>query len=437
MLNFNQVFPRGKQILIFLLLLQGILMSAEIKHIDIKGIQVPVIFEKQTSLPTFNLQLIFKNSGYIQDKKLSGLASMSSKLLNEGTKELGSVKFAQKLEEKAISLSASNGFETFVIELSSLTDVSEDGLTLLRQLLKSPNYAQDTLDKLKTLKIGALKRKENDYDYVARNELQKLIFKNTPLMNPSSGTIKSLEKIELKDIKAFISQTLALNNLIVVAGGDMKYDQLEKQLTSLLKVLTIGKAQKEELFIANDKELTKTLKKETQQAYIYFASPFQIKVSDENVYMAKVASFILGGSGFGSRLMEEIRVKRGLAYSAYGSISVNKSHSYFTGYLQTKNENAIKAKELVAEITALFVKSGVTQEELDAAKNFLTGSEPLRVETLSQRLNRSFAYFYRGLDQDYSQKELAKIEQLQLEDLNNYIKSHKEILKLSYSIVRN
>lgn len=412
-------------------------MSAEIKHIDIKGIKIPVVFEKQKSLPTFNLQLIFKNRGYIQDNELSGLASMSSKLLNEGTKELGSTKFAQKLEEKAISLTTSNGFETFVIELSSLKDVSSDGLKLLKKLLKSPNFTEETLEKLKTLKVGALKRKENDFDYVARNELKKLIFKDTPLMNSSSGTIKSISKINLDDIQSFLNQTLVLNNLIIVAGGDIESKQLKNDLEKLLNELPKGQETKNELFKANSNEKVQILKKETQQAYIYFGSPFDINVNDEESYIAKVASFILGGSGFGSRLMEEIRVKRGLAYSAYGYISVNKSHSYFTGYLQTKNENTNEAKELVSELVNEFVKDGVTQEELDAAKNFLLGSEPLRVETLSQRLNRSFMYFYRGLAQDYSQKELDKIEKLQLKDLNSYIGSHKEITKLSYSIVRN
>ena len=437
MIKWNKFLLAGKKSIFPLLILQGMLMSAEIKHININNIEIPVVYEEQKSLPTFNLQLVFKNSGYVQDKKLSGLASISSKLLNEGTKELGSVAFAQKLEEKAISLSASNGFETFVIELSSLTDVSNDGLKLLKKLLSSPNYSSDTLEKIKTLKIGALKRKENDFDYVSKNELKKLIFKDTALMEPSSGTIESIEKIKLKDIKAFINTQLVLNNLIIVAGGDIEFKQLEKDLKKLLSSLKVGTASKEAHIVSNGKEEVKTLIKETQQAYIYFGSPFNIGVKDENTYIAKVASFILGGSGFGSRLMEEIRVKRGLAYSAYGYISVNKTHSYFTGYLQTKNENAKKAQALVSQIIEEFIQKGVTQDELDAAKNFLMGSEPLRVETLSQRLNRSFTYFYRGLPQDYAQNELEKIEKLSLDDLNEYIKSHKEISKLSYSIVRN
>jgi predicted Zn-dependent peptidase len=422
--------------LIILLILQGNLMSATIKHIDIKGVQIPVIFEEQKALPILNLQLVFQNSGYIQDKNKSGLVSLSSKLLNEGTKELGATKFAQKLEENAISLATSNGFETFVIELSNLKEQSKKGIELLTALLKSPNYTQDTLNKLKTMQTGSLKRKENDFDYVANNQLKSVLFKGTTLENSAAGTIESISKIELKDIENFISQTVCLENLIIVAGGDFELKEFEKLVKPLLETLNVGKkAQLEEVNFISKKE-EKVLIKDTQQAYIYFGSSFNINSKDEENYKAKVASFILGGSGFGSRLMEEIRVKRGLAYSAYGSISINKSHSYFNGYLQTKNETADEAKKLVGEIIEDFVKNGVTNDELSAAKNFLTGSEPLRSETLSQRLNRAFTLYYRGLEPNYSQKELEKIQNLELTDLNNYIKSHNEINNLTFSIVR-
>jgi len=432
----NPLIKRLKKYLFALVILQGSLMSADIKHIEINGIKVPVVFEKQKSLPILNLQLVFQNSGYIQDKDKSGLASLSSELLNEGTKELGSTKFAQKLEENAISLHTSNGFETFVIELSNLKDVSDKSIELLSQLIKSPNYNQDTLDKLKTLKIGELKRKENDFDYTAKNLLKANLFKGTALENPSLGSLESIKEITLKDIKTFINDTVNLNNLIIVAGGDINYKEFKKLITPLIGVLKPGvKRELEEIiFVSKDEE--KTLIKETEQAYIYFGSSYKVTAGDKNRYIAKVASFILGGSGFGSRLMEEIRVKRGLAYSAYGSVSINKSHTFFSGYLQTKNETAKEAQALVKEIIQDFVKKGVTAIELKAAKNFLTGSEPLRNEVLSQRLNKDFTLYYRGLDQDYPKRELELIQDLKLEDLNKFIKSHNEINNLTFAIVR-
>ncbi|RXJ82813.1 pitrilysin family protein [Arcobacter sp. F2176] len=411
-------------------------MGAQIEHIKIENTNIPIIFEEQHSLPTFNLQLVFKNSGSIKDKDKNGLAGLSARLLNEGTLEDGSTKFAQKLENLAISLNVSHGFETFVIELSSIKDVYKNGLELLKELIKSPNYKDESLEKVKTILTGSLKRKENDFDYVSRNELNKILFKGTSLENPSSGTTESISKISLDDVKNFINSNLVLENLIIVAGGDITLDEVKNDLTPLLSSLKHGKESKMIDIEASDKKVIKEQIKETEQAYIYFGSPFDVKVNDENNYIAKVASFILGGSGFGSRLMEEIRVKRGLAYSAYGQISINKSHTYFTGYLQTKNETANEAKDLVNKIVDEFVKKGITKDELEAAKSFLTGSEPLRVETLSQRLNRAFTLYYRGLNQDYSTKELEKIEELSLKQINDYVKSHTEIKNLSFSIVR-
>ena len=427
---------RTSRLIILFLFLQGIMMGAIIKHINIKGVDIPVIFEQEKSLPILNLQLVFTNSGYMQDKHNSGLTSIGAKLLNEGTKKLGSTKFAEKLENSAISLHTSNGFETFVIELSSLKDVHEKGLKLLNDLLKDPNYSDEVLEKIKTVKIGSLKRKENDFDYVASNNLKKILFEDTALENPSAGTIETISKIKLNDVKKLLKRNLDLNNLIIVVGGDFEYEQIVPKIKESIKILASKQKNKDIKIKPVSKPITKEIIKETQQAYIYFGSPFDVEVKDEDNYMAKVASFILGGSGFGSRLMEEIRVKRGLAYSAYGYISLNKSYSYFTGYLQTKLESANEAKNLVEKLVNDFVKDGVTQEELDSAKKFLLGSEPLRTETLSQRLNRAFTLFYKGLSQDYNKKELEKIENLKLEDLNKYIKSHTEIKKLSFSIVR-
>ncbi|RZV15126.1 insulinase family protein [Aliarcobacter butzleri] len=422
--------------LFIIAILQGNLMSATIKHINIKGTEVPIIFEEQKDLPILNLQLVFQNSGYIQDKDKSGLVNLSSSILNEGTKELGSSNFAQILDENAITIHSSNGFETFVIEVSSLKEQSKKAVSLLNDLLKSPNFTQSSLDKIKTIQTGYLKRKENDFDFIAQNQLKALLFKNTALENPSSGTIESISKIELKDIENFLSKTISLNNLIIVAGGNFTQKEIETLIKPILENLKTGEKSEVKKIDFKSQKSEKTLQRDTEQAYIYFGSSFNIDSKDEENYKAKVASFILGGSGFGSRLMEEIRVKRGLAYSAYGNISINKTHTYFSGYLQTKNETAKESQELVSKLVDEFVENGVTQEELIAAKNFLLGSEPLRNETLAQRLNKAFTLYYRGLDQDYSKKELEKIQNLKLEDLNNYIKSHKEINNLTFSIVR-
>ncbi len=410
-------------------------MSATIKQITINNTGVPIIFEKHPTLPIFNLQLVFKNSGYIQDKDKSGLTSLSAKLLNEGTLKDGAVEFARKLESKAISIHTSNGFETFVIEVSCLKSEYKTALKFLQQLLSNPNLSKNTLEKLKTLQISKLKQKENDFDYTASIELKKLMFKGTALENSSAGTIKSIKNIKLKDIKQNLKKVFNLNNLIVVAGGDISLKELKNSIIPIINNFEVQGDSDFKRIKSIKKTNIKILNKDTKQAYIYFGSNFNIDAKSNNNYKAKVASFILGGSGFGSRLMEEIRVKRGLAYSAYGYISNKKSNSIFTGHLQTKLENQKEAKQLVQTLVDEFVKNGVTQKELDGAKKFLLGSEPLRTETFSQRLSRAFSLYYRGLEQNYPSKELQLIENLKLEDLNKFIKEHKEMTKLSFAIV--
>ena len=412
-------------------------MASTKKELIVNGIKIPVIFEEQKSLPILNVQFIFKNSGFIKDGNNHGLAYLSSKILNEGSSDLKATKFAEKLDENAITLYSSMGFETLILELSSLNEKRDIAINMFQKLIKSPNFSEDALKKVKTLAIGNLKRKESDFDDMASKGLNALLYKNTPLANPASGTVESISNIKLKDIENFIKDAFTLNNLTIVAGGNISFDELKSILNPILSSLIIGKVEEEKRIDFTSKKDLKIIKKDTEQAYIYFGSSFNAQTKNEDNYKAKVASFILGGSGFGSRLMEEIRVKRGLAYSAYASIGINKSYSSFTGYLQTKNESSDEAKELVISLVEEFVKNGVTQEELDAAKNFLSGSEPLRTETLAQRLNRAFILDFKELDQDYPKDELEKIQNLKLEDLNNYIKTHTELNNLTFFIVRN
>jgi predicted Zn-dependent peptidase len=422
------------KIFLTILLLGQILMAATIDTINIKNKNITVIKESDSRLPLVTMQLIFEVSGSIEDGKKPGLAKLSAKMLNEGTKKLGSSEFAKLLEEKAIHISSHNGTETFVIEVSSLKEQFSEALKRLNELLNDPNLTQETLLKVKTKLIGELKSKENDYDYIASVNLKKILFENTSLANPKNGTIESLESITLDDIKDFISSHLVLSRAIVAIGGDVDKKTIN-EIKPILEDLEVGESKKLSFYEASKKAKTITEKKDTKQAYIYFGSPYNLKYNDKDTYKAKVATFILGSGGFGSRLMEEIRVKKGLAYSAYARVSLNKSASYFSGYLQTKLESQDDAIRTVKNVIDEFIKNGATKEELEQTKKFLLGSEPLRNETMSQRLNRAFMEYYKGFEPGYYKKELKEIENLSLKELNDYIKKHNEIKNLSISIV--
>jgi len=424
------------RILIYILILGQIAMATQISKININNTEVPLIYELDRSLPIVSLQIVFRVSGSIEDNGSAGLAKLSASMLSEGSKKRGSEGFANALESRAIHLSAHAGVETLVIEVDSLKEEFSYALELLKELLQEPNLTPDSFTKVQTTTVGLLTRKLNDYDYVAKSNLRSLLFKDTPLATQTSGTIQSIQSLKLSDVKEFLSKHLGISSAFIVVGGDIELDRLKKELQTTLSVLPKLPPKVLPYFSVTADEGNTTLVRKSEQAYLYFGSPYHIKVDDPEWYKSRVAMFILGSSGFGSRLMEQIRVKRGLAYSAFSRAVVSNSSSYFYGYLQTKNESLDEALSVVVQTISDFVRDGVTQSELDQAKKFILGSEPLRVETLSQRLSRTQDEYYRGRKLGDSRTELELIRSLTLDELNAFIKKHTEINSLAFSILK-
>jgi zinc protease len=419
-----------------ILLLGQALMGSTLNFIEVHGVKVPFIFEEEKRLPIVSMQIVFTHSGSIDEGKYYGLARISGKMLNEGSLKRGSVGFADALDARAIQLSSNAGNETFVIELGSLKEEFDTGLSLLSEQLREPNFTPKSLEKVKMMALSDISRKEADFDTLASDELKAVLFEGTPMAVPNIGTKESIKAIKLSDVERFKKEHLVLSNALIVMGGDISLNEAKEKVHSLLSTFEKGKVGKERHYEPRKTPKESILKRsQTEQAYLYFGAPFAMKEGDSEFYKARVAMFILGSSGFGSRLMEEIRVKRGLAYSAYSRLSVAKTNTYFSGYLQTKLESGEEAKKTVVEVIDTFVRDGVTQNELDQARKFLLGSEPLRVETLSQRLGRTFSEYYQGKPLGHSLQELELIRSLTLDDLNDFIKRHGEIKNLSYAIV--
>jgi len=423
-----------KKIIVLFIVLQGLLMAEMVKEIKIKDTSVPVVFEEGKYIPIVSIQLVFENAGHLSNTK-DGLADISAKLLNEGTAKEGSVGFATKLDDHAVDIGSHVGRESFVIEVSALKSEFAYAVERLKELLKDPNYTEEAMAHVKRQKIGWLIQKQSDFDYIAASKLRETLFKGSALARPYNGTLESVKEISLKDVKAFIQSHLGYNNAIAVVGGDLSFNEAEAYTKSILSLLPKVTTAALPSVKASDKKETVLIEEDTQQAYIYFGAPFDYSYKEKDQYKAKIAEYLLGGAGFGSRLMEEIRVKRGLTYGAYAALRRTKSASYLSGYLQTKLSTQEEAKALVQKVVDDFVNKGITAKELQAAKEFLIGSEPLRTETLSQRLSRAYNEYYYGRPLGFSKAQLQKIETVTLEEMNAFITSHKELSELTFSIV--
>ena len=401
------------------------------KKIDLKykNLNIPLLYEFDNSMPVVNFKLIFKASGSVANGKFPGLANLVAKMLNEGTSKLGVSEFANLLELKAVNLSIFSGFETFGFEINTLKENFDYGLNLLINLLKDPNFTQKTLDKIKTLIKGEIASNNTDFDYLSRTELNRLLYENTSLEYPQIGTLESIDKISLNDVKEFFN-ALFLDNLFIVLAGDIKENI---DLNELLNCFKNGNKNNLAFIKTSDEKKLSFVKKQVEQAYIYFGAPYDVE--KDEIFKANVAIFIFGSSGFGSRLMEEIRVKRGLAYSIYARADFGLSSSKIWGYMQTKNESKDDAINVIKSEFLKFVKDGVSQDELNNAKNFLLGSVVLQKETMFGRINIKQKEFYMGEEFGEFERTLEKIKALNLDDLNKFIKAHDEILNLSFSVV--
>lgn len=405
----------------------------KLTYLHVNDTKVPMIFEKSTLLPIISIKLVITSCL----NSHSGLNYFAAKILDEGTQEFSSEKFAKMLEDKAISYDVSSSLDSISFSISCLKENFEFAINAISKLFNNYNCDKKTIQKIQNLILGKISSKKSDYDFIANKNLKKMLYENTPLQNSSLGDDKSIQQIDKTKIQKFLDEYITLQNAVVIIGGDLELNQAQQYATNLIQNIKKGTKRQSLFYETSDKSLESKAIKPCEQAYIYFGSPYHLRLGDPEYYKAKIATFILGSSGFGSRLMEKIRVENGLAYSVFCNINILRTNCEFNGYLQTKIQNEQKAKDLVKKEIENFIQKGVSEKELIQAKKFTLGSEPLRNELLAQRLTKSFNEFYSGYGIGYFQEELKQIQQLSLQSLNEYILKHDEIQKLSFSITTN
>ena len=379
-----------------------------------------LIYEKD-NLGRSIFEIIFKNTGSAFSK--DGVANMTAYILNKRGTKKEKEKFYSVLEEKAVNLNITVNREFTTISALFLNEKSNFAIKKIVELLSNPNFSEESLEKSKKEILAKKETLKNNYDYLANQNLFKTIFKDTPLAYPVIG--ENIENITLEDIKNHFN-LFSKENAVFLNGGK------KMEIAPFIEVLTDNNTKKDLFFNAKQGNIRKYCN--VEQSYIYFASDY--KTDNEKLYLAKIATFILGAGGFGSRIMDEIRVKKGYAYSAYASNDFHKTYSLLKGYLQTKLENTDEAIKLVKNIITDFYDKGIKKEELESAKKFLIGSEPLRNETLAQKLIKRFKEYYFDLKEGYYDKELKLIEKTSLKKINSFLKENP-IKNLSFSIITN
>jgi zinc protease len=355
-----------------------------------------------------------------QDK--GGLANFVSGMLDEGAGDLDAIAFQEREEELAMKMEFEAGRDMFIGSFQTLTKNKDAAADLLHLALTKPRFDADAVQRIKGQILTTLKFDGNDPRKVAAKEWFRLAFKKHPYARPVDGTPESVERIGPDDLRTFTDKVLARDTLKIGVVGDIDAESLGLMLDRIFGGLpeTSGvKPIAEAAAPAGPQR--KIIEMNVPQSVAVFGHG-GFKRKDKDFIASYVLNYILGGGGFNSRLTEEVREKRGLAYSVYSYLSPYRRAAVYVGNVATENKSMVRSLKVIEQELQRMAEKGPTAEELKNAKQYLTGSYPLRFDTSSKIANQLMWIQIEDLGLDYIETRNDKIEAVTLEDIRRVAK---------------
>lgn len=356
--------------------------SPEAHAMKIQAVKSPGGIEawlvEEHSVPLIALRFAF-NGGNAQDPDgKEGLANFLTGMLDEGAGDLNAVTFQQRMEDIAMRMSFEDGRDEIYGSLETLSANRDKAVELLRLAVVKPRFDADAVERVRAQLIASLDFADKNPDQVAGKAFARMMFPNHPYGRPANGTQQSVAKITGEDLHAYRNRVFARDNLKVVAVGDIDGKALGSLLDTVFGELP-AKAQLTPVpkvdAVANGN--LKVVEMNVPQSVATFGLNGLLR-KDPDFMPAFVLNQILGGGGFASRLMEEVREKRGLSYGIGAQIVPFGARSTLVlGASSTENARVPETLSVLRAVWAEFAKEGPTAEELDDAKAYLAGSFPL------------------------------------------------------------
>ena len=367
--------------------------------------------------PIISLHLAFRGGSALDPEGKEGLANMVSTLLDEGAGDLDSKAFQQTLEDKSITLRFSAARDSFGARVQVLTEYRDLAFDLLRQAMTEPRFDAEPVSRLRAQLLANLRHESEDADAIAGKTLMKTLYPDHPYGRPTGGTLESVAAIQVADMRAFVKERLARDTLSIGVVGDITAKELAPLLDKTFGALPATAAPwKVQEVAPKVSGRTIVIEKPLKQSNILFADRGLMR-KDPDFYTAYVMNHILGGGGFTSRLYTEVREKRGLAYSVYTYLHPMDRSAIYAGGAGTANARVAETLKVVRDEWAKLAKDGVTEAELTAAKQYLTGSFPLRFTATERIAAMLVGMQTEDLGIDYLDKRNSYIEAVTLDDI--------------------
>ena len=377
---------------------------------------------REPSIPLIAMNFAFKG-GANQDPALKpGTANMVASLLDEGAGDMDTTAFQQRVEELATEIRFSASRDQFYGSIRLLKDRQQPSFDLLRIALTAPRFEASAVERVRAQIVSGLRRESTNPNNISSKLWWRTAFPNHPYGRPSGGTLESLPLIQPEDLRAYHQRNLARDNLKIAVVGDIDATTLGPVLDRVFGGLP-AKAQLEQIPQAMMTGVGRRIvvDLDVPQAVLTYGGSGLLR-KDPDFIPAYIVNHILGGGSFSSRLYNEVREKRGLAYGVYSYLAPMEYSGLFQGGTQTRADGAKEALDVIEAEIRRMGSDGPSQEELDKAKSYLKGSYALSFDTSAKIAAQLLTIQVEDLGIDYINRRNGLIDAVTLADAKRVAK---------------
>lgn len=380
-----------------------------------KGIKAWLV--EDHTLPLVAMQFGFRGGTAQDPTGKEGLTYFISTMLDEGSGDLKSQEFAERVQNLAISMSFDASRDSFTGGIKTLTKNRGEAFRLLRTVLTAPRMDQDAVERMREAIVSSIKMDNEDPEKIATDAWFRMVFDGHPYANAVKGNPAIISSITSADLKAQVKRLFARDVLHVSVVGDITPEELEKALDEVFGDLP-AKADLKTIPEASWRapNQNKIITVNVPQSVVTFGQP-GLKRQDPDYIPAYILNYIIGGGGFSSVLMQEVREKRGLAYSVYTYLYPLDRAGIFLGGVATENKAVKQSIDVIRAELQRIAAAGPTEEELENAKRYLTGSYVLHLDSSSKIASTLLGQQFQELGIDYMDRRQALFEKVTIDDI--------------------
>lgn len=389
---------------------------------------------EEHSIPFTALEIWFKGGTSLDREGKRGAVNLMTATLEEGAGDMDALAFTRAKETLAADFDYDVGDDTLSVSARFLSENRDEAIALLRETLINPRFDQDAIDRVRGQVISIIRSDEKDPNDMAGRAFETQAFGDHPYGTESNGTIESVTALTREDILNAHTDTMARDRIYIGAVGDITPEELATLLDDLLGDLPETGAEMPQDITPALTGGTTVIPYDTPQSVALFGHT-GVKRTSDDFFAAYLLNTILGGGGFESRLMHEVREKRGLTYGVY-SFLVDKDYAdLWMGQVQSANNRVAEAIDVIKAQWADIAENGVTEEELDAAKKYLTGAYPLRFDGNGRIANIITGMQIQGMPIDYPATRNDKVNAVTLEQVNDLARRYLRPDDLRFVVV--